>query len=206
MVDASRTAIEPRCNKCGKELGSAYIYGTDGKMCCWACFPASPSATRIAQLERELAEARAQSVGDWSTQRENDALTIKYYELKDERDRLAAEVEGAMRQLTSTAVAQYLLANTRSRSNGPAKAHWHKELTICYVAAFRNCEPDRVRRRYEADYNAVHDATARELTDKLDVAIGFDLDGFVDDDVQKRFFQAFHRIARASLQNGEKGE
>ncbi|TPM39626.1 hypothetical protein [Mesorhizobium sp. B2-3-4] len=111
----------------------------------------------------------------------------------------ALRFENAMRQLTRVDVAQYLLSNTRARSNGALKATAHASLTVSYVAVVRGVDPDRVRRRCEADYQVVHDSTAEHLTSKLDRVIGFDLDGYVDDDVAERFFKAFHSIALAAL-------
>lgn len=105
----------------------------------------------------------------------------------------------AMHMLLATSAAQYLLANTRSRSNGALKAAMHEELTLAYVAAWHGITPDRVRRRHEVAYRAVHDATARGLTDILDRAIGFDLDGYVSDALITRFIDVFHDIATASL-------
>lgn len=91
MVDATRTAAEPRCSKCGIELGSAYIYGTDGKMSCWACFPASPSATRIAQLEREYA-----SLLETVTRKVNEKIEAER-ELAEARAAASALRDDAMR-------------------------------------------------------------------------------------------------------------
>ena len=107
-------------------------------------------------------------------------------------------VEGAMRQVVSLDLAQYLLACTRRVSNGAAKAFRHEALTVAYVAAVRNCTPDQVRRRYVSDYRTVHDTTAREVTDRLDAVAGFDLEN-VDEAVIERFFQSFHKSALASL-------
>lgn len=105
----------------------------------------------------------------------------------------------AMHMLLTTPAAQYLLANTRSRSNGALKAAMHEELTLSYVAAWHGISPDRVRRRHEADYRLVHDTTARRLTDVLDKAIGFDLDAYVSDRLVGRFVDAFHDIALSAL-------
>lgn len=112
---------------------------------------------------------------------------------------LSAALEQAMRLHTRLNVAQYLFSNTRARSNGAQKAHHHDELTKAYVAVIRGVDIDRVRRRCEDDYAAVHDTTAAELTNRLDEAIGFDMDAFVGDDVIDRFFSAFHAIAIRTL-------
>ncbi|RUU78234.1 hypothetical protein [Mesorhizobium sp. M7A.F.Ca.MR.362.00.0.0] len=101
----------------------------------------------------------------------------------------------AMRLLTRLNCAQYLLSNLRKRPNGALKAHHHEQLTRLYVAAVRGVDPDLVRRIHDADYHAVHDATAAELTNQLDQIIAFDLDGDVGDRLIERFFRAFHRIA-----------
>jgi len=105
----------------------------------------------------------------------------------------------AMHMLLATPAAQYLLATTRSRSNGPLKAAMHEELTLSYVAAWHGISPDRVRRRHEADYRLVHDATACRLTDVLDRAIGFDIDAYVSDRLVGRFIDAFHDVALSAL-------
>lgn len=55
----------------------------------WTCAAAtseSPKYIRadlVREIVRERDEARSQSIGDWSNQRENDLLTIKFYEMKD---------------------------------------------------------------------------------------------------------------------------
>lgn len=105
----------------------------------------------------------------------------------------------AMRLLVQRDATQYLLANLRKRSDGALKAHKHAELTKAYVAVMRGIDPDVVRRHHEAEYAAVHDATADELTSRLDEAIGFDLDGHVDDDLTEQFVRAFHKIAMRCL-------
>ena len=105
----------------------------------------------------------------------------------------------AMRLLTMVDVVQYLLSNTNSRMNGAKKAHHHEQLCSLYIAVFRNIEPDKVRLRYESLYKIIHDETARQLTDVLDEVIGFDMDGYVDDKTQEKFFLVFHKIASEIL-------
>lgn len=105
----------------------------------------------------------------------------------------------AMQLLTRLDVAQYLLSNTRKRGNGAKKAVHHEELTKTFVAVWRGCDPDRVRLRFEDDYKAVHDTTARELTNRLDEVIDFDLNGYVDDALMDRFFVRFFEIANRVL-------
>jgi len=124
-----------------------------------------------------------------------------------------AEIEGAFRAAMAMHLrvnaAQYLLANTRARSNGSLKAHHHAAMTTAYVAALRGVDPDHVRMNHEPDYALVHDKTAEDLTDRMEV-IGFDIDGFVEDKLIDKFQATFHDIAvraiRSSATKQEKAE
>jgi hypothetical protein len=114
--------------------------------------------------------------------------------------KLAAALERALRLLTKKEVLHYLFSNTRTRGNGAHKATLHEWLTKTFVAVHLDCDCDLVRRHHEAAYKAVHDATARGLTDRLDEVIGFDLDArHVGDEMCDLFFTKFDSIARAAL-------
>ena len=100
---------------------------------------------------------------------------------------------------SSFTVHRYLMSNAEGRWSGAEKATCHDELCCLYVAVFRGVEVDRVRVDLEADWMAVHDAT-QELTDHMDVVIGFPLKGVPDyDALAPKFFAYFHRLAAHAL-------
>ncbi|MGO4561039.1 hypothetical protein [Rhizobiales bacterium 3FA27D7] len=112
------TAIEPKCGKCGQPLGSSFLYnGRAGFH--HECFPVSPAQKQIADLQRQLSEAvqgrdemerelaieKTRSHGDWSNQRENDALTIRFYEMKERAEKAERERDAAQANAFDAAVA-----------------------------------------------------------------------------------------------------
>ncbi|WP_338924788.1 hypothetical protein V0M98_34780 (plasmid) [Pseudomonas silesiensis] len=95
-------------------------------------------------------------------------------------------------------IVRYLMSNSKGRMDGAEKATRHIELCSFYVAAVRGADPDRVRNKYEADYQAVHTKT-QELTDHLD-SIGFPLDCRPDyEELVPLFFERFHALALEAL-------
>ncbi len=92
-------------------------------------------------------------------------------------------------------ITQYLLSNLNKRANGALKAEKHESLTKHYIAVFKGIDPDDSIMYYETVYQEVHDATAEELTDHLNQEIGFDPNGYVDNDLVEKFFARFHIIA-----------
>jgi len=105
----------------------------------------------------------------------------------------------ALRLLTGLATIRYLLSNAHGRWDGAEKAVRHEELCRTYVAVFFRTTEDLARRDHEDAYKAVHDRT-QELTDNLDVAIGFPLESQPDlDDLAPKFFCEFHRLAMLAL-------
>ena len=100
---------------------------------------------------------------------------------------------------SSFTVHRYLMSNAEGRWSGAEKAACHDELCCLYVAVFRGVEVDRVRVDLEADWMAVHDAT-QELTDHMDVVIGFPLKGVPDyEALAPKFFAYFHRLAAHAI-------
>lgn len=100
---------------------------------------------------------------------------------------------------SSFTVHRYLMSNAEGRWSGAEKVTCHDELCCLYVAVFRGAEVDRVRVDFEADWVAVHDAT-QELTDHMDVVIGFPLKGVPDyEALAPKFFAYFHRLAAHAL-------
>ena len=100
---------------------------------------------------------------------------------------------------SSFTVHRYLMSNAEGRWSGAEKATCHDELCRLYVAVFRGVEVDRVRVDLEADWMAVHDAT-QELTDHMDVVIGFPLKGVPDyEALAPKFFAYFHRLAAHAI-------
>lgn len=108
--------------------------------------------------------------------------------------------KSACRIHTRFMVARYLISNADGRQDGAEKAQRHLELCQFYVAAVRgHGDPERVRREYEDDFQAVHGAT-QKLTSYLDEAIGFPLTGRPDyDQLGPLFFEQFHELAMAAL-------
>lgn len=93
---------------------------------------------------------------------------------------------------------RYLMSNSKGRMDGSEKAMRHVELCSFYVAVVRGGDPDRVRTKYEADYQAVHTKT-QELTDNLDT-IGFPLDCRPDyEELVPVFFERFHALALEAM-------
>ena len=91
------------------------------------------------------------------------------------------------------------MSNAEGRWSGAEKAACHDELCCMYVAVFRGVEVDQVRVDLEADWMAVHDAT-QELTDHMDVVIGFPLKGVPDyEALAPKFFAYFHRLAAHAI-------
>ena len=100
---------------------------------------------------------------------------------------------------SSFTVHRYLMSNAEGRWSGAEKAACHDELCRLYVAVFRGVEVDQVRVDLEADWMAVHDAT-QELTDHMDVVIGFPLKGVPDyEALAPKFFAYFHRLAAHAI-------
>jgi len=116
-----------------------------------------------------------------------------------------SELRSALWLLTHVHVMQYLLANTRARGNGAHKAHHHGEITRIYVGVLRCSEPDNLQRSKNGwdDFTRLHDISAAKLTNRLDEVIGFDLDGYVDDEICQKFFMEFRKIAMNVLVLGE---
>lgn len=118
-----------------------------------------------------------------------------YAALPDEREML----KHALWLASSFTVHRYLMSNAEGRWSGAEKAACHDELCCLYVAVFRGVEVDQVRFGLEADWMAVHDAT-QELTDHMDVVIGFPLKGVPDyEALAPKFFAYFHRLATHAL-------
>ena len=118
-----------------------------------------------------------------------------YAALPDEGEML----KHALWLASSFTVHRYLMSNAEGRWSGAEKAACHDELCCLYVAVFRGVEVDQVRVDLEADWMAVHDAT-QELTDHMDVVIGFPLKGVPDyDALAPKFFDHFHRLATHAL-------
>ncbi|MBN9236056.1 hypothetical protein QV13_12555 [Mesorhizobium hungaricum] len=57
------------------------------------------------EAERELAIEKTRSHGDWSNQRENDALTIRFYEMKERAEKAERERDAAQANAFDAAVA-----------------------------------------------------------------------------------------------------
>lgn len=120
---------------------------------------------------------------------------VAYAELPDEREML----KHALWLASSFTVHRYLISNAEGRWSGAEKATCHDELCRLYVAVFRGVEVDQVRVDFEADWVSVHDAT-QELTDHMDVVIGFPLKGVPDyESLAPKFFAYFHRLATHAL-------
>ena len=120
---------------------------------------------------------------------------VAYAALPDEREML----KHALWLASSFTVHRYLMSNAEGRWSGAEKATCHDELCRLYVAVFRGVEVDQVRVDLEADWMAVHDAT-QELTDHMDVVIGFPLKGVPDyEALAPKFFDHFHRLATHAL-------
>ena len=118
-----------------------------------------------------------------------------YAALPDDREML----KHALWLASSFTVHRYLMSNAEGRWSGAEKATCHDELCRLYVAVFRGVEVDRVRVDLESDWMAVHDAT-QELTDHMDVAIGFPLKGVpAYEELAPKFFAHFHRLATCAL-------
>lgn len=96
-------------------------------------------------------------------------------------------------------IGRYLMSNADGRWDGAEKAVRHRELCQFYVAAVRGRNnPDRVDTT-GPDYVAVHEATSA-LTDRLDEAIGFPIQGRPDyDKLEPLFFEQFHALAMSAL-------
>ena len=123
------------------------------------------------------------------------AKSAAYAALPDEREML----KHALWLASSFTVHRYLMSNAEGRWSGAEKATCHDELCRLYVAVFRGVEVDRVRVDLEADWTAVHDAT-QELTDHMDVVIGFPLKGKPDyEALAPKFFAYFHRLAAHAI-------
>ena len=105
----------------------------------------------------------------------------------------------AMYLRTYRTCAQYLMSNAHGRWDGSAKAYNHQELCKDFIAAVKGCDPDIVRRNYEAEYQSVHTET-QKLTDNLDSEIGFPTDSRPDyDDLEPKFFSRFFDLAMSAL-------
>lgn len=97
------------------------------------------------------------------------------------------------------AVHRYLMSNADGRASGAEKAQRHEEMSAFYVAVFKGVEVEQVRRHYAREYKDVHDKT-QELTDNLDIEIGFPLRGTPDyDDLAPKFFERFHALALQAM-------
>jgi len=48
------TAISPRCRKCGRDLGSSFLYSGDGFTYHSECYPVSPRDAELAALQQAL--------------------------------------------------------------------------------------------------------------------------------------------------------
>ena len=100
---------------------------------------------------------------------------------------------------TQDGISRYLLCNAEGRWDGAEKAQRHAELCDFYVAVVRGVELSQVPGHWGADAAAVR-AKTRELTDRLDEAIGFPLQGTPDYEcLAPRFFEQFHALALAAL-------
>lgn len=101
---------------------------------------------------------------------------------------------------TQHIIVRYLMSNADGRQDGAEKAHRHQELCSFYVAVVRGLDDlDLVRRKCETDYKAVHSST-QKLTDYLDEAIGFPLEGGPDyAKLAPLFFERFHGLALEAL-------
>lgn len=82
--------------------------------------------------------------------------------------------------------------------NGAAKADCHRRMSSAYGAVLQRVDPDRAQGFEPKAYAAVHDTTARELTNHLD-RIGMSPDAFVSAEMVERFFIEFHRIALTAI-------
>jgi hypothetical protein len=105
----------------------------------------------------------------------------------------------ACRIHTSFAVHRYLMANTHGRWDGAEKATRHRELCQFYAAVHLEVEPEDVELAGPM-YAAIHEGT-QALTDYLDEAIGFPLEGKPDYDLlAPLFFERFHTLAMAAAE------
>ena len=52
------TAVSPRCRKCGRDLGSSFLYSGDGFTYHSECFPVSPLNAEIEALRTALSQER----------------------------------------------------------------------------------------------------------------------------------------------------
>ena len=152
----------------------------------------------VAELLRQHAENETVRAGYAAARLEIESLKAQgaaYAALPDEREML----KHALWLASSFTVHRYLMSNAEGRWSGAEKAACHDELCCLYVAVFRGVEVDQVRVDLEADWMAVHDAT-QELTDHMDVVIGFPLKGVPDyEALAPKFFDHFHRLATHAL-------
>jgi len=91
---------------------------------------------------------------------------------------------------------RYLLAI--SRNDGAAKAIQHKNLVEFYVALATGCSIDNAQIFAFPLYRHIH-YTTQELTNDLDVKIGFKRDQYIDEVMILKFFDSFHNIAMKSI-------
>lgn len=114
--------------------------------------------------------------------------------------RYARMLEWACRVHTNHAVHRYLMCNSAGRLDGAEKALRHAELCRFYLAVvYGTHDPDRAGGEYPDEYERVHDAT-QALTDYMDEAIGFPIEGRPDyDKLAPAFFERFHALAMQAL-------
>lgn len=108
--------------------------------------------------------------------------------------------KNACRIHTSMMVARYLMSNAEGRWDGAEKAQRHRELCQFYVAAVRGVsDPESVPVDFYDEYVRVHDHT-QQLTDNLDIEIGFPEKGRPDyERLEPKFFERFHALALEAL-------
>ena len=152
-------------------------------------FTVKEGQTDLKQYVYDAADALLRAARDPADSVQEDAA------LPDECEML----KHALWLASSFTVHRYLMSNAEGRWSGAEKATCHDELCCLYVAVFRGVEVDRVRVDLEADWMAVHDAT-QELTDHMDVVIGFPLKGVPDyEALAPKFFAYFHRLAAHAI-------
>lgn len=118
--------------------------------------------------------------------------------------------KNACRVHTARTIARYLMSNADGRWDGAEKAVRHRELCSFYLAAkYGISDPEFALQTHIEEYQLLHEYT-QELTDNLDVEIGFPVKGRPDyDRLESLFFERFHALAIEFLStssNGERGD
>ncbi len=102
--------------------------------------------------------------------------------------------------LMEHAIGRYLLSNTHGRLNGHEKAEQYIEMSAIFLACKKMCSIEKAR--HDDDWIKIHDAT-RELTDNLDIEIGFPIFEVPEnyDELYRKFFDRFIELAERCMEN-----